>query len=537
MLRWLPLIALFPTLAMAEDIHLSAPVTKATIHPYGATLQRQVRFQVPAGQHRVILSDLPEYTPIGSVRVSLDGARLGTVTLRDDALVPRDLPISPELQDARAEVQWFEDEIAALKSRKQSVLLPVAASEAIATYLSQLGAREGDGDIETLRQTARMIGEETSAARQAALEARMEARDLTRQLTEMQEALDKALEKVAALERGEEAYLGLTAALTAETDGEAVLTLDYVIDDAQWVPVYDIHLTRDGTPSLTLQRGAYVMQETGEDWTGIELLLSTARPLSQTEPSYLHPQLRWIEEPQPVVVFSDRRAKAGAVPMEEPMAEMAVAAPVSQLDGISVTYGYPEPVDIASGADKLRLAFGEVTLEPEVFARAIPQLDETAYVMADFTNTSGEIILPSGSAFFYLDGQFTGTHSTKLIANGDEAEFSFGAIEGVRLTDTVLSRNEGDRGVINKSNEKSEIREFLVENLTGKEWDLRLQGRVPYSEQEDLVIHWQARPEPQVKNVDGRRGILEWQVALAPQSKRKIRLEHRISWPDGMDLR
>lgn len=537
MLRWLPLIVVLPSLALADDIPLSAPITKATVHPYGATLQRQVSFDVSAGQHNLILSDLPDSTPLNSIRVSLSGASLGTVTLRDEALLPRDLPKSPDLIEARAKVRQLEDDIAALLTRKKSLLLPVAAADAITTYLSQLGGRKSDADINTLRQTAKMIGEETQIAQQAALDARTEAAELDHKIGKLTRALDKARLTVKALQRGERPYLGLTAAITAGTAGQATLTLDYVIDEAEWSPVYDIHLTRGDDPSLVLKRGAYVMQDTGEDWFGVKLFLSTARPLSQTQPSTLYPTLRRIEKPSPPIAYSERDLRKSSAPMVEPMvAEMGMAAPVAILDGISVTYGYPNPVDIASGADRLRLAFGEIALDPQVFARAIPQLDETAFVMAEVTNTSGEIILPSASAFFYLDGQFTGSHSTDLIADGAETTFSFGAIEGLRLTDTILSRNEADRGVISRSNEITETRVFKVENLTGESWNLRLQGRVPYSEQEDLEITWAARPEPKERGIDGRRGILEWQMKLAPNTTRKVRLEKRLSWPDGMDL-
>lgn len=537
MLRWLPLIALCPTLAFADDVRLSARVTKATIHPQGATLQRQVAFSVPAGQHRLILSDLPDTTPVETVRVSVSGATLGAITLRETALLPRDLPKSPELIAAKADLRRIEDEITALRTRRQQALLPVAAADAITAYLGRLGTPEnGAADIETLRRTAQMVGEETLTAQQAALEARTKASALNIEQDKLERAQNKAQQTVEALQRGDTAYIGFAAEIRTDKATKGMLTLEYVINDAYWLPVYDVHLTRGDDPSLRVQRGAYVLQDTGEDWAGVDLFLSTAQPLSQTQPSFLYPDHRSIREPRPPIAFSRRQMAEAEMPMVEPMV-MEEAVPVMQLDGISVTYGYPQPVDVASGADKLRLSLGKIDMQADVFARAIPQIDETAYLMASFTNTSGEIILPSDAAFLYLDGQFTGTHPTDLIADGDTAEFSFGAIEGLRLTDTIVSRNEGDRGMLSRSNEKTETRKFDIDNLTGQAWDLRLQGRVPYSEQEDLVILWQARPEPQEKNLNGRRGILEWHLTMKPHSQRTVRLEHSLSWPDGMELR
>lgn len=532
------LVASFPALSLADDILLSAPVTSATIHPSGATIQRQVAFSAAAGSHQLILSDLPENTPLETVRVSLRGATLGTVTLRDQDLLPRDLPETAALKAARAEVVRLEDEIAALRDKQQVILLPVAAAHSIASYLGQLGQTGEDAhDVETLRQTARMIGEETHAARQAALEAQTAADALNRDLQQLAEDLAKAQETAKALHGDDPAYVGLTASIQSDTAIDGLLTLDYMIGEARWLPVYDIHLTRGDDAGLILKRGAYVLQDSGEDWAGVTLNLSTSEPLSATQPGQLYPRRRRITDPEPTIAYSERPASlAMTAPMVEPVIVEEYRASSFTTDGISVIYSYPKPIDIASGADKLRLALGELSIPTEVIAHAVPQLDDTAFVMAAFTNTSDEIILPTDAAFFYLDGQFTGQHDINLIAGGAKAELSFGPIQGLRVRDIVVSRNEGDRGVLSKSSERSESRRFEIDNLTASNWDMRIRGQVPYSEQEDLVIDWQAKPMPQTTNVDDQRGILEWRMQIGAGQTKQIRLDHLISWPDGKVL-
>ena len=76
-----------------------------------------------------------------------------------------------------------------------------------------------------------------------------------------------------------------------------------------------------------------------------------------------------------------------------------------------------------------------------------------------------------------------------------------------------------------------------IENLTDRAWDVTVQDAVPYSEQEDLVIDWDATPAPDVTAVDDRRGILEWQIALPAKETETIELETTLTWPDGMVLR
>ena len=157
--------------------------------------------------------------------------------------------------------------------------------------------------------------------------------------------------------------------------------------------------------------------------------------------------------------------------------------------------------------------------------------------MAAITNDMGELILPTSEASFYLDGRFVGQRYLDLIPAGGEADLSFGPVEGLRLTRRVLDRNEGDRGVITKSNELTEEVRIEVENLTGESWPVRLLDRVPYSEQEDLEITWTAQPRPTEEDVDGKRGVLAWTVEIAPGATQEIALSHRIEWPEGMQLR
>ncbi len=114
--------------------------------------------------------------------------------------------------------------------------------------------------------------------------------------------------------------------------------------------------------------------------------------------------------------------------------------------------------------------------------------------------------------------------------------FCFGPIEGIRLTRVVKDRQEGDRGVITRSSQEDELVVMTLRNLTAKTWDVRLQDRVPYSEQEDLRIAWEAAPAPTETDVDDKRGVLEWRFDMAPNTEQEVELSTSLNWPDGKVL-
>ena len=259
-------------------------------------------------------------------------------------------------------------------------------------------------------------------------------------------------------------------------------------------------------------------------------------------PTDIWPEQRWIVE-EAEERYDAPLASVEAPMMEEPVivADMASAGKrivaAANFDGLSVTYTYPEPVAIASGADNVRLALDTLSTQATLVAEAVPLWDNTAFLMAAFTNDMGELILPSSEANFYLDGTYQGQRAIDTIAAGAEAELAFGPIEGLRLNRTVLDRQQGDSGVITRSNDLTEKVRIEIENLTGETWPVRVLDRVPYSEQEDLEISWTAQPRTTEQNVDDKRGVLAWSFELPGGETREIRLNSDLEWPDGMILR
>jgi uncharacterized protein (TIGR02231 family) len=221
--------------------------------------------------------------------------------------------------------------------------------------------------------------------------------------------------------------------------------------------------------------------------------------------------------------------------MVAPVAEPAVVAAAPMIQGDVVVYHYPAKVDVAGGVENLRLALDEINVVPTIVAQAVPRADQTAFVMAKFTNDSGEILLP-GQAFLLREGVLVGATSIDSVAPGAEEEIAFGAIEGLRLKRDMPLRAEGDRGILSSSTQVEEKAVLQIENLTDESWPVRLLDVVPYSEQEELEISYTADPAPSVVDVDGQRGVLAWEFELPAGEKKAVQLDSVMRWPEGKEL-
>lgn len=526
----------------AETIETAGKVSRVTLYPWGASVVRLVTFSAPQGAHEVVVSGMPVGTLAEMLRVvASDGVTVGAVNLAQDRLPVIADQVRPEVQAAKDEVKRLE---AVLRDRDGAIaairLRADAANEQVA-FLHGLGqgkAAEGfsTGSLDDLKALTKMVGEEVLALRQTALAAEEEARIAGVARTDDQEALDKAKQNLAALTDGSKDGAVLTLALETAADGPATLEITTYSAEANWQPVYDLALTGGDSPALTIDRGALVSQSSGEDWLDVDLTLSTARPAGQSEPGQVWPDLRSIEseEERKKREADDECASGGCGGMAEPVMEASLAAQVAML-GATVTYHYPTPVNLRNGVESLRLALDTLTAAPTLKAVAVPQRDETAYLVAEFTNQTPELILP-GTAMLFSDGALVGQTDLPLIAAGAEASVGFGPIDGLRLTRTIPNRSQGDEGILTKSNRLDEVAVIKLENLTAKDWSLRVIDQIPFSEQDDLVVTHTATPPETTADLDGQRGILTWEFDLPAGETREIRLEHSLGWPTGMVL-
>ena len=532
---------LMPGSVFADTVLATSTVSAVTIYPEGAQVTRQVVFQAAAGTHDLLITDLPADTEATMLRVASADVDLGAFALRSDRLPPRADLTSPEAAAAKAVVKLAEAALRGANAKVAGIHAEVEAQEAQIRFLGAIAMNDANATAEALSAVSQMIGTEVLTARMAALAAQGGLADANDAVTKAQESLTAAQDALAALSRGDEDYVALSVAVTTK-GGEGHLTVTHFVANASWSPVYDLGLDRKAG-KITVDRGVLVSQYSGEDWAGIDLTLSTARPSEQSAPTELYPELKSVADPETPEAM-DSKAKGGAdVTLMEAVPAVAAAVGAATrgmtagvaYQGDTVVYHYPVAVNVAAGVENLRLALDQVTLSAQVQARAVPRYDVTAFVVANMVNDSTEILLP-GTAYLYRDGALVGGMNLEALSPGDKADLGFGAIDGIRLTRDMPERAEGNRGIISTSTQIDEKAVLQVENLTGETWPMRVLDQVPYSEQEDLGISYTADPAVTEADVAGKRGVLAWDFDLGPGEKKVINLESVMRWPAGKVL-
>lgn len=530
--------ALIALPAFAERFEARSLVTEATLYPQGAMITRNATVTLPAGQHEIVFVDIPQgYDPLEierSLQIRVDGGALGPVSYGVAPTTEALLFRSEAEKAAKARVDALEDEISARRSEIMKIGFEDDAAQDVLAYLGRLNAGE---DTEQTAATARMIREESLAARLAGLDAsrRVDAANealetLEHELTEAKIALDLLVPST-------EDRISITLPVRMEQAGEVQVGFTYMSEDASWQPRYTARLDTDAG-TMELVRSVFVEQNTREPWFDVALRFATDNPNRKPAPNEVYEYVRRVYEPRPVEPLM-RATASVSVEMDgyaEPVMEAAPMVKMrANLTGLSQTYEAPEPASLYSGTEGREFMLASLALSPEIVVRAVPLYENTGYLMASFTNDTGEMLVP-GEVRLIRDGVSLGTVMLETVVNGADTELAFGAVDGIAVDRVLLTRNEGDRGVISKSNETASEWRISVENHTGRSWPVEVVDRVSVSEQDELKIDWTARPAPDVEGRDDKRGVLAWHFDLDAGARQEIVLGENLRWPEGKEL-
>lgn len=538
------LLSVTPSFAFADTIIARITPTDVTVFTQGAKVTRKGKIELPAGLHDIVIPDLrPNAGGTQTPEVAIKGATLISETWENNNQTPLPEPNTSAYLSAKADLTAAENAVTALNDQITTTLLEKSAAATKIEFLKSLASSERLPEgIDSLRDLSRMISQETLSAQTTIQQAEITARKLDEDRPDLIKAVVAAQRMVDALLPPSNAFARLVLTVSVPEAVTSDLELSYVINEAAWQPVYDLRLSTGDTPTLAVERGALISQQSGERWDNVNLTLSTIAPREHPEPWEISVRKLQISEP---VVLERSAVRATSQADFKSTSEPVLAAPIileeaqsafADLSGTDVQYNFDFPVSVDSTQAFNRIALETLNFEAEIEARAIPLNNQTAFRMVSFTNDSGERMLPA-QANLYVDDRLIAETQFDQIVPGAETEIGFGPIHGLRLSRTILDRNEGDRGIISRSNQNTQTVRIDVENLTDQAWPVTLIDRVPFTEQEDLNIDWSTTPRPDATNYKDQRGILQWDLDVAAGSTQSVTLDTTITWPEGMELR
>lgn len=536
--------------ALAGEVDARSSIDSVTVYPDGATVTRLISVDLPQGDTTLIARDFPPGLDPTSLRV--EGETIAPVTIGAiDARAPRAErpPTAPELErrlqalkDQRA---TLDDQIGAEMARKQF------AERFAAQTPFGLGEKGEARPLSEWRTAFSVVADEIKSANEAIRGFRLKQRDLDLEIRQVE----------AALQANPARKMEVRIDLAANAASRATFRVSYTVRGARWAPLYDARLdsgTRERKPSLELIRRAEIVQQTGEDWSDIALTVSTVRTAKGGNGPELRPLIVRYHQPlaptpaktsrlsmDRMAAREEQRAAGSFAPasldQDENVttAERSRPAPVpaqemqaaAEAGGFQAIFRVPGRISVAAseGAKSFRISTEQIA--PDLLVRAVPALDETAYLEASFKHADEAPLLP-GRVSLYRDGIFVGRGLMALTPKDETLRLGFGADEKVKVTRAVTRKIEGSAGII--SSAKTDEREFKITLRSGHARPVKvaIEDQVPASETAEIQVELlPITTPPSERDVRDRRGVLAWTFEAAPGEAKEIKLGWRLRWP------
>ena len=535
----------------AIEVGGDSKIVAATVFPDRAEVLRVVEVFLPAGQSTLVIDNLPANLIAASVRVrgSADGAlAIGSVETKRhfEAAVVRteERRLLAELEALQDRQRGLDDRIAG--ARMQLAFVTAIGREGPRLVNQQMA--EGRFDPEVLGQTLGLLGRGAAEAFEAIREAEVATRGLAREIEQAQRRLAK-------VRTGRTATLVARINLETERPVEARLELTYQLPGASWRPLYDARLDTETGATQLVQIGE-VHQGTGEDWTGIALTLSTARPsvsarlpeldswfIDFAYPGHYDDKRKRNKNEAELSVLRDALKQSMASPsasLDEATsgtggglqaAESQVARAV--VGEFAASYRIPGAVNVPSDNEPHKFVVSERTFEAKLAVHTVPKIAPLAYLTAEITYDGTTPILP-GPVSVFRDGAFVGTSALDMLRPGEQVTLSFGVDDQVRVDYRLETGERSREGIINKDLRLE--RRYLIEvtNHHARAMEIAVLDQLPIPRDEAIeVALLRGSTKVSERDVDKRKGVLAWRHSYQPGETRTIKFGYAVTYPDG----
>jgi uncharacterized protein (TIGR02231 family) len=528
----------------AADLPATAPIKAVTVFPDRAEVTRVIEAVLPAGATTLVIDDLPASLFPESVRVSGEGGKDIVIGSVETKAVYEEAAVSALERRLQAEIEGLQD-------RRNSASDRIASLQVQLDFVSTIGR-----DMPTTANEEIVRGTMDPAKWQAAwtalssgaAEARNGMRAAEIEIRDIDVKIGKLQQELAQIHTGRTATVVARINLEAATAGNATLRLSYQLPEATWQPLYDARLDSEAG-SVRLAQLGQVQQRTGEDWTGVELTLSTAQP---SVGAVLPEMATWFVQVADLggegAAGLDYKSKLPSAPtLAEPevqnMADMdesrddigRLASLNAQLiaSEFAAEYRIPGSASVPSDAAPHKFSIATHELSAKLAVRAVPKQAPFAHLYATVTYHGAEPLLP-GQVSVFRDGAFVGTDVMDMLRPQEEEQLGFGVDDKVRVEYRLEDGEQSTGGLFTENNRVERRYRVEVANHHGKPMEITVLDALPVSQDERIEVEkLSGTTKPTTEDWEDHKGVLAWTYEFKPAEERIITFGYGVTYPEG----
>ncbi|MFN5627647.1 MAG: mucoidy inhibitor MuiA family protein [Bacteroidota bacterium] len=519
------------------DITVSSKITEVMVYQQFAQITANADVNIVPGTYNLIVDNLSQYTNEGSLQLK---------------------------GDANFVILSISTQMNYLGEEKKSRQL-IALEDSIDRLTSKISANSSQIEVYTAEQDMIIANQKISGAnngvttlelekmanfyRQRLLDIKIKRGDLQRKQQEMakkQLALTNQLNQLKAEQTS--VYLQAIISIQSNVTAKTKLSLNYVVSNAGWSPIYDIKSESVNAP-LKIVSKANVYQNTGDLWKEVKMSISTGNPsLNNTKPN-LQPYYLSIYNPVTNYNTNNYRNKSAGVPAEMPqmMMESKTEKQGKRMDEIVVTnssayttnvesttsnvFEISLPYTIPSDGKEYVVAIQTYDVPAVYSYYSTPKLEKEVFLIATITNWEQTGLLP-GEANLFNEGTYVGKSYFDTKITGDTLPISLGRDKNININ-RKKTKNFTEKNFTGNTKKTSLEYEIEIKNKKKGEIDLVIEDQYPLSKIEEVEVELYNDGGATVNKETGK---LRWNFKLKAAENKTLKFGYHVKYPKKIIL-
>jgi len=510
--------------ALAADA--SSRVDSVTVYARGAMVTRVATVELSVGNNDIRLTGLVSDLGMEGLRIEVaaDDVRVGQINLGREQT--RDA-FNQEIQDLQAQIDELILSIKANDDSSGAAALRLRFLQGIADGYAKeawFEGTRGTADVESWKAALELLQTGTE-----------DANNLIRANSVKKNALNKDLSvltrRLQEMRGGAHAATTVGFSLTAGTAKRVQVRLHYYQQGASWSPRYEARLNSE-SGELQLVQQAEIIQRTDEDWSKVNLTLSTSEP----ENTLMAPELssRFLDLYEPNIAVRSRSD------MESPRAEFAMLEEIvvtglkaqTNVSGFAVSYPVPGHTNISNDrGEPVNIDLAQFEFNAELITRVVPRQSTQAFLLAKFVYDQS-LPLYGGTMTVYVDGVYVGQTQMPTALPQAEMELPMGQDRRVEVLVESQGGETGQQGMISKRKSESTDYIFEIVNRRATASLIEVMDLYPVARNREIEVSVpRSATPPDERDIEEQPGLVRWKKSLAAGETWRIRHQYEITYP------
>ncbi len=313
--------------------------------------------------------------------------------------------------------------------------------------------------------------------------------------------------------------------LTAESAGPVTLQIQYLVGNASWTPAYDLKIHSASQDADLIQK-AMVRQNTGEDWSRVNLSLSNVRTELKTNPPDISTYTLNYQEVKEV--------KTGVVSETQDTGSLNVGSDdgvdkeQKKETGLGRIFPIAGVQSIRDGMAKTAVTIAIKKMKYTEALEVVSSQYRRVYRKAEFTNQLNWD-LAAGPMSIYHDNQFIQQTKLPKVARAGQFAVNIGIDHDVLVTRSQMDKVE-EPGLIDKKRHFLRSNTTSLENFSGTPKKIWILERGPVSELKDVEVSVKDST-PGFKKEGKIEGWYKWEVSVPARTTASVDLKMDVAVP------